>query len=208
MTCPQILIVDDNTFNVYSLRLLVEETFKLPCDSAFSAKEALQMIKERIMLGMGVHKLILTDINMPEIDGLQMSKMIKNNLKKMRAGKECSFTNSNFDFDSTSPHLSLPNQQPRKNLSIESMLNQNLETKIYAVTAMNEEHIGDTYGNYGIEEVMSKPVNTELLKPIFNKLFPNRVPVIKHRKFGITNSLRGAGSISFRDFDGSSIRNV
>jgi hypothetical protein len=38
---PDILIVDDNTFNVYSLRLLIEEAFQMPCDSAYSAKEAL-----------------------------------------------------------------------------------------------------------------------------------------------------------------------
>lgn len=29
---PEILIVDDNTFNVYSLRLIIEEAFHLPCD--------------------------------------------------------------------------------------------------------------------------------------------------------------------------------
>lgn len=38
---PEILIVDDNTFNVYSLKLIIEEAFFLPCDSAYSAKEAL-----------------------------------------------------------------------------------------------------------------------------------------------------------------------
>ena len=67
---PQILIVDDNTFNVYSLRLIIEEALFLPCESAYSAKEALQLIKDRLIDGKGVHRLILTDINMPEIDGL------------------------------------------------------------------------------------------------------------------------------------------
>ncbi len=77
----QILIVDDNTFNVYSLKLLIEETFKLSCDSAFSGKEAIKIIKKRVQLGIGVHRLILTDINMPEMDGLQMSKLICKYLK-------------------------------------------------------------------------------------------------------------------------------
>lgn len=36
-----ILIVDDNTFNVFSLQLLIEDTFKMPCDTAHSGKEAL-----------------------------------------------------------------------------------------------------------------------------------------------------------------------
>jgi CheY-like chemotaxis protein len=67
---PEILIVDDNTFNVYSLKLIIEEAFFLPCESAHSAKEALQLIKDRLIDGKGVHRLILTDINMPEIDGL------------------------------------------------------------------------------------------------------------------------------------------
>jgi two-component system, sensor histidine kinase and response regulator len=75
-----ILIVDDNTFNVYSLRLLIEETFKMPCDIAYSGKEALLVIKQRLEVGLGVHKVILTDINMPEIDGLQLARIIKRNL--------------------------------------------------------------------------------------------------------------------------------
>lgn len=75
-----VLIVDDNTFNVYSLKLIIEEAFFLPCDSAYSAKEALQLIKDRLADGKGVYKLILTDINMPEIDGLQMAKIIKSQL--------------------------------------------------------------------------------------------------------------------------------
>ena len=44
-----ILIVDDNTFNVYSLKLLIEEAFQMPCDSAYSAKEALEKIKDRLV---------------------------------------------------------------------------------------------------------------------------------------------------------------
>ena len=69
--------MDDNTFNVYSLRLLIEEALHFQCDFAYSAKEALQIIKNRLVVGQGVHKLILTDINMPEIDGLQMARLIK-----------------------------------------------------------------------------------------------------------------------------------
>ena len=33
----EILIVDDNTFNVYSLKLLIEQYFKLPTACAYSA---------------------------------------------------------------------------------------------------------------------------------------------------------------------------
>ena len=88
-----ILIVDDNTFNVFSLKLVIEETFKQKCDQAFSAKEALNIIKERLAEGKGVHKLILTDINMPEIDGMQMSRMIKKSLERLQAGTPKGFIN-------------------------------------------------------------------------------------------------------------------
>jgi len=46
------------------------------------------MVSERIGQGLGVHRLILTDINMPEIDGMQMSKMIKKLLNKMKRIRE------------------------------------------------------------------------------------------------------------------------
>jgi len=40
----EILIVDDNTFNVYSLKMMVEEFFKIKCDVAYSGKEAIDMV--------------------------------------------------------------------------------------------------------------------------------------------------------------------
>jgi PleD family two-component response regulator len=42
---PQILIVDDNTFNVFSLKLLIEEYFYLRTDTAYSAKEAIEKVQ-------------------------------------------------------------------------------------------------------------------------------------------------------------------
>lgn len=145
------LIVDDNTFNVYSLKLLIEETFKLSCDSAFSAREAIQLIKERTTLGLGVHKLILTDINMPEMDGLQMSKVIRKYLREQASAVK----------KSSSLALMAQEQQPSY-----------YETKIYAVTAMNEDHIGDNYRQCGIEAILSKPVRTDILRPILEQIFP------------------------------------
>lgn len=57
-----ILIVDDNTFNVYSLKLLIEEHFKMLTDTAYSGEQAINKFKERLH---SPYKLILTDINMP-----------------------------------------------------------------------------------------------------------------------------------------------
>jgi len=75
--------VDDNTFNVYSLKLLIEEFFKLKCDVAYSAKEAIGLVQKRLERLHSSYRLILTDINMPEMDGLQMSKRIKKMINKV-----------------------------------------------------------------------------------------------------------------------------
>jgi CheY-like chemotaxis protein len=45
-------------------------------DCAYSGKEGINLVKHRLSQGKMPYKLILTDINMPEMDGLQMSKTI------------------------------------------------------------------------------------------------------------------------------------
>ena len=45
------------------------------------------------------------------------------------------------------------------------------DTKIYAVTAMNDKQIINVYAKYGIEKVLTKPVQVEDLKPIFDGIF-------------------------------------
>jgi CheY-like chemotaxis protein len=74
--------VDDNTFNVYSLKMLVEEFFRIRCDVAYSGIEGIKMVNQRFELNQKPYKLILTDINMPEMDGLQMARKIKKILFK------------------------------------------------------------------------------------------------------------------------------
>ena len=61
----EILIVDDNPFNVYSLQLLISEFFNLECDCAYSGQEAIDMLKDRLRKKLEPYKLVLTDINMP-----------------------------------------------------------------------------------------------------------------------------------------------
>jgi YesN/AraC family two-component response regulator len=80
------------------LKLLIEEAFHLQCDQAYSAKEALKLIKDRLVEGQGVHRLILTDINMPEIDGLQMARMIKKQLNKLKIRGTSAGENSTSPF--------------------------------------------------------------------------------------------------------------
>ena len=42
------MLVDDNTFNIFSLKLIVEEHFKVATEVAYSGHEALEIIKSRI----------------------------------------------------------------------------------------------------------------------------------------------------------------
>ena len=78
---------------------------------------------------------------MPEMDGLQMSKKIK----KMLFVKNRTDLLRRHEFD--------------------------CETKIYAITAMNDDQIKDTYHLYGVEAVLTKPVNLNGLRPIIEENF-------------------------------------
>lgn len=66
-----ILIVDDIEENIYSLRLLIEESFDVNIFTALNAKEAIKVLVENNI------DLILTDIQMPDIDGFEFAQYIK-----------------------------------------------------------------------------------------------------------------------------------
>ncbi|BAK73514.1 MAG: response regulator [Arcobacter sp.] len=66
-----ILIVDDIEENIYSLRLLIEESFDVNIFTALNAKEAIKILVENNI------DLILTDIQMPDIDGFEFAQYIK-----------------------------------------------------------------------------------------------------------------------------------
>lgn len=71
---PQILIVDDISVNVEIIRGIVEyEGYEALC--ALSVSEAIDLMKETMP------SLILSDLSMPEIDGLQFCRMVKSNPK-------------------------------------------------------------------------------------------------------------------------------
>ena len=76
------MIVDDNPFNVKSIELMIEHCFKIKCDVAYSGGEALKLVEKRLeklhKYGCSeYYRLILTDINMPEMDGIQMTRKIR-----------------------------------------------------------------------------------------------------------------------------------
>lgn len=66
-----ILIVDDNPSNIFSLKVLIEDEFDCTIYTALDAKEAIKiLITNKI-------DLILSDIQMPEIDGFEFANYIK-----------------------------------------------------------------------------------------------------------------------------------
>jgi CheY-like chemotaxis protein len=62
--------------------MILKHCFNLDCDTAHSGGEAIKLVTYRMNK---IHKincpelypLILTDINMPEMDGLEMTKIIR-----------------------------------------------------------------------------------------------------------------------------------
>ena len=68
------MIVDDNSFNIYSLSTMLEVEFGVKSDSAYHGENALEMVKARISSSKckvckGVYKLVFMDISMPIMDG-------------------------------------------------------------------------------------------------------------------------------------------
>jgi CheY-like chemotaxis protein len=73
--CNKVLIVDDMPFNVKSLEMIMTHCFNISCDTAFSGQDAIDIVKQRqakqhFSTCQPFHPLILTDINMPEMDGV------------------------------------------------------------------------------------------------------------------------------------------
>lgn len=72
-----ILILDDVAENIYSLELLIEDEFDVNILTALDAKSAFSILMENDV------DLILSDIQMPDIDGFQFAEYIKS-IKKTK----------------------------------------------------------------------------------------------------------------------------
>jgi two-component system sensor histidine kinase/response regulator len=66
-----ILLVDDIKENIYSLKMIIEDSFDVNISSALSAQEGISILMENDI------DLILSDIQMPEIDGFEFAEYIK-----------------------------------------------------------------------------------------------------------------------------------
>lgn len=74
-----ILIVDDTIFNIEVLQMMLQNQFHMNCDYAYSGDEALQKVRERTFSNqtLSTYKLIFMDINMPGMDGVKCTQLIK-----------------------------------------------------------------------------------------------------------------------------------
>lgn len=70
---PNILVVDDNVFNVMTLKMVLESQYNLPADKAMNGLEAVEAIVKRKE---HPYKLIFMDCNMPVMDGLEATSKI------------------------------------------------------------------------------------------------------------------------------------
>jgi response regulator RpfG family c-di-GMP phosphodiesterase len=70
-----ILILDDIEENIYSLKLLIEDSFDIDILSALNANDAFEILMEKEV------DLILSDVQMPDIDGFQFAQYLKSQEK-------------------------------------------------------------------------------------------------------------------------------
>jgi CheY-like chemotaxis protein len=77
------LIVDDNEFNIESLRRILGRLFDLTCDSAYNGLQAIDKVKLQSTKGR-MYRVIFMDYDMPVMGGLEASEIL---VKMMRDGE-------------------------------------------------------------------------------------------------------------------------
>lgn len=80
MANPLIMVVDDEVDVANSITATLKDTKRYEVITAYSAKEALEHLKKnKVLMGLGGNRIrvILLDIKMPEMDGLQFLEKIR-----------------------------------------------------------------------------------------------------------------------------------
>ncbi|KAL0231044.1 hypothetical protein GEMRC1_010449 [Eukaryota sp. GEM-RC1] len=73
---PSVLIVDDSKMNVKLLQTMVKK-YNIASDSALDGAQAIEMFKQRIQQKKPAYALVLMDILMPNVDGIDATKAIR-----------------------------------------------------------------------------------------------------------------------------------
>ncbi|KAL4492521.1 hypothetical protein ABPG72_007634 [Tetrahymena utriculariae] len=86
--CKKILIVDDNTFNVYALQQLIKALKQVECDTSLSGELAIELIKQKLTKNCcQTYKIIFMDIDMPQQSGLETTRIIRQNFLNSKETK-------------------------------------------------------------------------------------------------------------------------
>jgi two-component system, sensor histidine kinase len=70
-----VLVVDDDPFSLYCLRMMLDEILHLKSDSGSNGQIGLDMFRRS--LSCCPYKLIFMDVNMPVMNGLEASTLIR-----------------------------------------------------------------------------------------------------------------------------------
>ncbi|TNV83865.1 hypothetical protein FGO68_gene3753 [Halteria grandinella] len=113
LPCPckdrrDILVVDDNVFNLITLQSILHETLKVDSDSAMNGQQAIERVKERQLeqlerpckcgKGRSNYKFIFMDCNMPVMDGLQATGIIKRLVPEIFIAALTAYTTEGFEY--------------------------------------------------------------------------------------------------------------
>lgn len=72
----EILVVEDNLFCSYALISILQQ-YQIDCDVASNGEQAIQMVTKRFNWDGTTYKLIIMDLKLPIIDGLEASTAIR-----------------------------------------------------------------------------------------------------------------------------------
>lgn len=88
----KVLIVDDTVFAIQILNMYCQKVCNIKVDTAISGEEAIMMVQQRITNKQPTYRLIVMDINMPGLDGVQTTANIRKILTQYAAQRDEEFT--------------------------------------------------------------------------------------------------------------------